>query len=219
VAVEDEESAVPVDPLRRGTLAHRLLERASFSAVGPDEAELDRLLEEDGYETADPAVAEVRGHVARFLATEFARGLEGATLRRELPFLFALPYDGGVLYLRGQIDLLLLAQDGVTVIDYKHARAGSADDYRFQLDAYALAVRRLYPQAPAVRTGLCFLKEADPTPTVSAVADAGRLEQELANLGQQLAEARATDTWEGRPLSTCHRIRCGFIYRCYPTER
>jgi ATP-dependent exoDNAse (exonuclease V) beta subunit len=214
-----DDGAVPLDPLRRGTLAHRLLERVVFAPDGPDMGELDRLLAADGYNPADPEVAEVRAHVARFLATSFARGLAGAPARRELPFLLAVPYDEGVLYLRGQIDLLLLSAEGVTVIDFKHARAGDLEDYRFQLDAYALAARRLYPQAPSVSTGLAFLKEADPTPAVACVANSGQFERELANLGRQLADARASESWESRPLSTCHRIRCGFIYRCYPTER
>jgi ATP-dependent exoDNAse (exonuclease V) beta subunit len=219
LTVDLDETGVPLDPLRRGTLAHRLLERVAFRVDGPDVAELDQLLTADGYYPADAEVAEVRAHVERFLATPFARGLAGAAVRRELPFLLAVPYDGGLLYLRGQVDLLLLDRDGVTVIDYKHARAGDPGDYQFQLGAYALAARRLYPQAPSVRTGLVFLKEHDPTPTVAIAADSGQFERELAKLGQGLADARANDSWEARPLSTCHRIRCGFIYRCYPTER
>jgi hypothetical protein len=123
------------------------------------------------------------------------------------------------LYLRGQMDLVLLGPDGITVIDYKHARVGDPDDYAFQLNAYALGARRLYPHAPAVRTGLSFLKEADPTPRVVAAPPSEPFERELAALGRDLAAARAADRWSMQSLSTCHRLRCGFIYRCYPTER
>jgi ATP-dependent helicase/nuclease subunit A len=215
----DADDVLPLDPLRRGTLAHRLLERAAFRRDGADEAALDRLLAADGYEAKDPLVAEVRTHVAAFLGTPFARELDGVAVRRELPFLLSVPYDGGVLYLRGQMDLVVLTADGVTVVDYKHARLGDPEDYRFQLDAYALAARRLYPAAPSVRTGLAFLKEADPSPAIAPAPPSAPFEEQLAALGRSLSAARAADDWSQRPLATCHRLRCGFIYRCYPTER
>ena len=219
ITVDVDDAPPPLDPLRRGTLAHRLLERAPFRQGGVDGAGLDRLLAADGYDTKDPQVAEVRAHAAAFLDTPFARALDGVAVRRELPFLLSVPYEGGVLYLRGQMDLVVLTADGVTVVDYKHARLGDPDDYRFQLDAYALAARRLYPAAPSVRTGLAFLKEADPSPQVATAPPSGPFEAELATLGRSLAAARAADDWEQRPLATCHRLRCGFIYRCYPAER
>jgi ATP-dependent exoDNAse (exonuclease V) beta subunit len=212
----DDDAPPPLDPLRRGTLAHRLLERAPFADA--DAGALDRLLAADGYDPKHPEVAEVRAHVAAFLGTDFARGLEGAAVRRELPFLLSVPFGDGVLYLRGQMDLVVLAADGITVIDYKHARARDVD-YRFQLDAYALAARRLYPHAPVVRTGLAFLKEPDPSPRVTDAPPSEPFERALATLGRDLAAARAAERWDMRPLATCHRLRCGFIYRCYPTER
>jgi len=220
VMVDVDDGLPPLDPLRRGTLAHRLLERTTFRREGADGAALDRLLAADGYETAkDPLVAEVRANVAGFLDTPFARALDGVAVRRELPFLLSVPYDGGVLYLRGQMDLVVLTPEGVTVVDYKHARLGDPDDYRFQLDAYALAARRLYPAAPSVRTGLAFLKEADATPQIAPAATSAPFERELAELGRSLAVARAADAWPQQQLATCHRLRCGFIYRCYPAER
>lgn len=222
VMVDVDDTLPPLDPLRRGTLAHRLLERARFRGDGAGDAaraELDRLLVADGYDAKDPLVAEVRAHVAAFLDTPFARALDGAAVRRELPFLLSVPYGGGVLYLRGQMDLVVLTADGVTVVDYKHARAGDPEDYRFQLDAYALAARRLYPAAPSVRTGLAFLKEADPSPEIAPAPPSAPFEAALAELGASLSASRAADQWATRPLATCHRLRCGFIYRCYPAER
>jgi ATP-dependent helicase/nuclease subunit A len=206
-----------LDPLRRGTLAHRLLERCDFARSGSD---LDQLLAHEGYSLAEPEVAEVRAHVAAFLSTDFARKLIGIPVRRELPFLVSVPLDGGgELYLRGQIDLLQFDHDGVTVIDYKHARRGEADDYRFQLQAYSLAARRLYPQAPTVRTGLVFLKEADPTPSLEVAGPSAPFEQELRDLGQRLSSARANESWSGLPIDTCRRLRCGYVYRCHPGDR
>ncbi|MDB4969148.1 MAG: UvrD/REP helicase [Myxococcales bacterium] len=219
VVVDVDDGAPPLDPLRRGTLAHKLLERMSFASDGADLAVLDQLLVSDGYDVRDAAVAEVRAHVAAFLGTRFARELAGVAVRRELPFLLSVPYSGGVLYLRGQMDLVVLTSDGVTVVDYKHARLGDPEDYRFQLEAYALAARRLYPAAPSVRTGLAFLKEADATPAIREAGSSVPFEAELAALGSSLAAARAADQWPQEALPICHRLRCGFIYRCYPDER
>ena len=89
--------------------------------------------------------ARPRGGVPRHA---FARGLDGVggAARAAVPLGGAL--GGGVLYLRGQMDLRVLSASGVTVVDYKHARRGEPDDYRFQLDAYALAARRLYRRRP-----------------------------------------------------------------------
>jgi ATP-dependent exoDNAse (exonuclease V) beta subunit len=209
-----------LDPLRRGTLAHRLLERAPFG----EEADLDALLRTEGYDPDEPAVAEVRSHVTRFLETAFARGLAGRALRRELPFLYAVPLpDGGHLYVKGQIDLVVLDPTGVTVIDYKHARAPSDndgdDDYRFQLEAYALAARRLYPRAPSVSAGLAFLKEADPSPRIALREAPAELDARLGRLGAELAAARAADEWRGLPLADCRALRCGYIYRCHGEAR
>jgi ATP-dependent helicase/nuclease subunit A len=202
-----------LDPLRRGTLAHRLLERCRFDQP----ADLDALLRADGYDPAEPAVSEVRGHVARFLETSFARGLSGRALRRELPFLLSIPFAADArLFVRGQIDLLILDPGGVTVLDYKHAREGDADDYRFQLEAYALAARRLYPSAPSVSVGLVFLKEADPSPILHVAPPTSQVEAQLAQLGSDLAHARASEEWPGRPVATCRAMRCGYVYRCHP---
>jgi ATP-dependent helicase/nuclease subunit A len=211
VVTDDE--APPLDPLRRGTLAHRLLERCRFEG----DADLDAILVADGYDPAEPAVAEVRQDVARFLATPFARALRGRPLRRELPFLLSVPFgDGAQLHVRGQIDLLVLDAGGITVLDYKHARRGDEADYRFQLQAYALAASRLYPSAPAISAGLVFLKEADPTPRVAPLSPDAGFSDGLARLAADLAAARAGDEWPGRPLDTCRAIRCGYVYRCHP---
>ena len=108
----------------------------------------------------------------------------------------------------------LLEPEAVTVVDYKHARAGDPDDYQFQLEAYALAVRRLYPQAPSVRVGLAFLKDPDPTPRM--IAPAPSAPSSAAGRARSLADARARESWDGRPLDFCQRLHCGYVYRCHP---
>jgi ATP-dependent exoDNAse (exonuclease V) beta subunit len=224
--------ALPVqgelDPLARGTLAHHLLEHVDLAAGGED---LDELLVAEGYDPGQPEVAEVRGHVRAFLATPFARGLTapGVEVWRELPFVLALPPDptaapgtGGVLRVRGQIDLLVREGELLTVVDYKHARAGQEEEYRLQLGAYALAARLLRP-AERVRVGLAFLREADPSPRWLEMAGAGgdatdELARALASLGTALRRQPA-GLWPGKDAATCHALRCGYLYHCHPTER
>jgi len=219
-----------LDPLARGTLAHHLLERADFAAGGGD---LDGLLLAAGYDPSTPEIAEVREHARGLLRTAFVREIAAAPetlVRRELPFVLpvrCIATNGSELSLRlrGQIDLLIAAGDEVTVVDYKHARRGADDDYRFQLDAYGLAATRLFPSARRVRVGLSFLREADPTPRFHAFAadDAHRFEASLATLGLALAaapsRARAGGEWEGRPVDTCRALGCGYLYRCHPSSR
>jgi ATP-dependent helicase/nuclease subunit A len=214
-----------LDPLRRGTLAHRLLEHADLAAGGAD---VDGLLDAEGYDTADPEVARVRDRVRAFLATPFVRGLVArrVEVRRELPFLVALPVGpaGGdlTLRLRGQIDLLLVEDGEATVVDYKLERDAGGDDYRLQLDAYCLAASLLHPDLRRVRAGLAFLRERDPSPGLADFdeAQATRFRAQLADLGPALASARARlpvdGQWEGRPVETCRAIRCGYLYRCHP---
>jgi hypothetical protein len=211
-----------LDPLARGTLAHHLLERADLGGGGAD---LDALLIAGGYDPATPEVADVRAHVRRFLATPFATRLAAAAasggVRRELPFLLTEPATHGApIHLRGQIDLLVVdpAGEEVTVVDYKHARAGSGDDYRFQLDAYALAARRLFPEAKRFVAGLAFLRDPDPQPRLveRSAADAARFASDLARLGGDLAGARAARAFDGRPVETCSELGCGYVSRCHP---
>ena len=157
------------------------------------------------------------------MTTPFYRSLSaGAPLEvhRELPFVLSQPADHGApLRLRGQIDLLCVdrAAGVVTIVDYKHSRAGAGADYRFQLDAYALAARRILPDMPRVRAGLAFLREGDPSPTL-VDHDAARCDDfaaDLGRLGAALWSSRATDQFQGQPEPVCRDLGCGFLRRCH----
>ena len=217
------------DRRARGTLAHRLLERADFARAGED---LDELLAAEGFAPDDPEVAEARSHVARFLATPFARALAGPDVRtrRELPFLLSLPViDGderGVrVRLRGQIDLVVDSGTALGVIDYKHARAPrDRDAHRLQLDAYALAARHLFVSRDELSMGLVYLREDDPAPRMVTVPRNGNLLDDrahaLAALGARLAREVATGDrlHAGLPEATCIAIGCGYRARCHPQQ-
>ncbi len=217
---DDPLAGVPADPLRAGTLAHRLLQRCTFGLdPDPARAELRALLGEEGYARGAPAVAEVEAHVLGFLATRFARGLTGRPVRRELPFALGLPSTAGARVLRGQIDLLVFSAEGIDVLDYKHARRGDLDAYRFQLDAYALAARALYPAAPRVRVGLSFLREADPSPVWLEVDPADRTAARLGALADALAGARLERARPGVERPRCEAIGCGYLGLCHGEAR
>jgi ATP-dependent exoDNAse (exonuclease V) beta subunit len=228
---DDDAAAMHVDPLRAGTLAHRLLERARFGLAGAEAtAALRGQLAAEGYAPDDPAVAEIEAHVLRFLLSDFARGLADRPLRRELPFALALGAgprrraspDGvaegsgeDARVLRGQIDLLVFSDDGVDVLDYKHARRGDLADHRFQLETYALAVATLYPRAPRVRVGLAFLREADPQPVWVEVDPIEAIAARLGETLDRFAAARVAGERPGIARPGCERLHCGYLSWCH----
>jgi ATP-dependent exoDNAse (exonuclease V) beta subunit len=218
--IEADEDGELGDPLRAGTLAHRLLEHCRFGLDRDTSREhLRALLRAEGYDPDEAPVQEIAAHVLGFLATPFARALAQKTVRRELPFVLALPSARGtVRLLRGQIDLLVFDEQGVEVVDYKHARRADPDDYRFQLEAYALAARTLYPRAPRVAVGLSWLRESDPTPIWVEPRDPAQGEARLGALADALADARLRGERPGIARPGCERIRCGYLAWCHREE-
>jgi ATP-dependent helicase/nuclease subunit A len=219
---DDEPPPLPgLDAAERGTLAHRLLERVDFAAAPAQrEADLGARLLVLGHDPSTPDVADVRRRVAAFLDTPFARGL-GARLpgavRREVPFAFAVgPAAGPRLLIKGQMDLVVADEDGLTILDYKLIRDAAPDAHRFQLLTYAAAARALWRPA-RLRVGLVLLGAADPGPRIEAVDDA-ELDDALARLGDlatALASARQHGSFDGRPIDRCRALRCGYVARCY----
>ncbi len=206
------------DPLRRGVLAHLLLERCTFGL--DDEAideELRRLLREEGYDENDSGPAEVASHVRAFLRGEFARSLGARAVRRELPFVLPLAGAvGSVRVLSGQLDLAVLDRDGVSVIDYKHAKRSDLAPYRFQLEAYALAVAGLYPRAPRHRVGLVFLRDEIPEPVWVDHEPLPILARRLADLMEQLAQAKLRNQRSPVARDLCRAMDCAYQPMCHP---
>jgi hypothetical protein len=139
-----------------------------------------------------------------------------------VPFLLRLDGDGvPAVYLDGAIDALLVGDREVRVIDYKYAlaRTGSAERYRFQLAAYALAALRAYPQA-TVRTALVFLRgdhrEVDLTPDASTLAKIAREAPRIAFEASQGEGGERRPAALGRDLARCRGEGCGFLGRCFP---
>ena len=129
-------------------------------------------------------------------------------------------YDGGVLYLRGQMDLVVLTPDG------RHRRRLQARARR-RSRRLSLSARRLRAGGAPALPGGAVGAHGPGVPQGGQIRRRRsrrrrrrrRSRRTLAELGRSLSAARAADEWAQRPLATCHRLRCGFIYRCYPAER
>ena len=220
------EASVPGDRRRRGTLAHKLLERTPLAQVGTAAlpGTLAGLLAEEGFDARSDEGQEVLRWVAGFWASKFGRRIaraEGARVHRELPFLLRLGPPGGLaLHVKGQIDLLFEDDDGsAVVVDCKASKKppGGLGAYAFQLDCYALAARHFVADGVAIHSGLSFLRERDPSPLLQP-ASQGALDafaQRLhAGAGELLALSPRSE-WPGRPLERCQTMGCGYQYRCH----
>jgi hypothetical protein len=141
-----------------------------------------------------------------------------------VPFLLRLDGAPGepACYLDGAIDALVLpARRGgaLLVADYKYAmaRPGSAERYRLQLLAYALAASRAHGGA-RVEARLQFLRGdfrvVDVTPSAAALAAFAREAPALA-AGVARGEGDRPPAVLGRDEARCSEEGCGFVSRCF----
>jgi ATP-dependent exoDNAse (exonuclease V) beta subunit len=224
---EDERGGDDADRATvRGTLAHALL--AEVDLLAPPLARralLAASASRRGHDPGSPGIRPILEDVERFLASPDGDRLSAAAqarrLRREVPFLLRL--DGSpATYLDGAIDALVLGKAGeVEVLDFKyaHLHPDSADRYRLQLHAYALAAARAFP-GERVRATLQFLRgharTVDVTPTLEEMARFAR-EAPTQALGAAIGEGRdLPPTTLGRSESLCRSEGCGFLRRCFP---
>ncbi|HET9552618.1 MAG TPA: PD-(D/E)XK nuclease family protein, partial [Anaeromyxobacteraceae bacterium] len=168
---------------------------------------------------------------ARFAGSPGGRALAEAAaagrLRREVPFLLRLDGAPGepACYLNGAIDALVLpARRGgpLLVVDYKYAvaRPGSAERYRLQLLAYALAAARAHGGA-RVEARLQFLRGdfrvVDVTPSEGDLAWLAAEAPRLA-AGAARGEGDRPPAALGRTEARCREEGCGFLARCFPVR-
>lgn len=206
-------------PTALGTLAHRLLELVPLRLEGEARrAELARLLELSG---EDPeAHGELLDAASAFLDSPLGRRMAQARrehLKRELPFILRLEGDRGAeVFVRGQIDALLLDQGAATVVDYKLSQARDPARYAAQLDAYALAASELTEGAVAVRSGIVFLRSKGAPFAEHQPAPAGEVRLRLLQAGEAIVSGRATGVWPKVDEPRCRELGCGFVRRCHP---
>ena len=153
-----------------GTACHRFLEWADLGRL----ASLDQVqtqvaaLLSAGRLTADEAARVPAADVAWFGTTAEGRFLahNASVIRREVPFVYALPLGGSDerTIVRGVIDCLLDLPQGLVLVDYKTDSIRDEDDfeerlagYRVQLQLYAEAARAAFAR-PVTRAVLVFLR-------------------------------------------------------------
>jgi ATP-dependent helicase/nuclease subunit A len=148
----------------RGTLTHALLEHLPALPQADRETAAREFIAMRGAElSASVRRSIVEETLAILNAPEFA-ALFGPQSRAEVPIvaLIANPKSKGLpLKLIGQIDRLVDLGDEILIVDYKTNRPppttveGVAPAYLFQLAAYSLALRKIYP-GRTVRTALLW---------------------------------------------------------------
>jgi ATP-dependent helicase/nuclease subunit A len=219
---DDEEA----DPRELGRAAHRVLERWQKPLFGqaPDLAEIAERLVAEGLERG--AADRLAPDLAKFIGGAYAAKLAspGVALHREEEVVLHLAGtdDATRLLLRGTVDAFAIDPEGGTidVLDYKLAKPrASLDPYRFQLDAYALALARRHPTL-TVRAGVVFLLGAevrwlDPTGRPYTPERLEAIERELSEVADRFGRARAEGRYDGVAEVRCRELRCGFITACH----
>ncbi|NQU75403.1 MAG: UvrD-helicase domain-containing protein [Planctomycetes bacterium] len=209
-------------PAAAGTIFHRCMELLDFDNPQPAAA-LVRLAVAAQQDDMDPAplTADLKQMLEKLRWHELWSMLTRAKRRlRELEFLTTI----GRLEIQGVIDLLVQTDAGRwCIIDYKSDRIRPADvtdhaqRYHLQMLIYAAAAGRLLkkdaaPSAEGIAATLYFLR-----PGLSYTFEAEALlprvaERRLADLADQLAEYRRTNTWPQRADHACRT--CPYATLC-----
>jgi hypothetical protein len=219
--------------LRRGSLAGQLLRQL---APGHDGAELEGLLMLAGIDPDEAPARELRAHLTRFITAARRRGsLLGGLLRGdedgarvERGVSYAVAVAGGALTLSGLLDAVHLRQEGggwtVTVLDYHYSLApGDAEQGEGPLHAQrrlllSRVAAALYPQATTLRTGLCFLREADAEPTLQTTDRAALVALDAALRAAAPATALTLQSALRLPVlpsATCTALSCEYQPLCH----
>ncbi len=157
---EDRDSEPPPSPemreaALRGTLLHALFERLPGVLATERHSLALRWLERAGVE--DKARREIAAAACSLIADPAFADLFGVDALAEAPIAATLP-DGRVV--AGTVDRLCVGTELVRVIDFKTGRGVPADlagvpaAHRAQMDAYAEALRVIFPGAGS--KPLCF---------------------------------------------------------------
>jgi hypothetical protein len=165
--------------LMRGSLAGQLLARVDPGAGGQD---LEALLLIVGLDPTEPRALELQTHLRRLLVGLTRRSSTlGAlltpaprtTVQRAVPYTLTVAQEA--VRLCGVLDLVHLVDSDagrvVTVIDYHYSSAPETEGPLHTQRRVLLAkvAAQLYPDATELRTGLCFLREADAEPILRTV--------------------------------------------------
>lgn len=164
----------------RGTIVHRALQRLGRGPISEIRDEVEAAVVESGLAGHDPEEIErIIAVLVRFTGSETWELVRtAAELRSEVPLV--APLAGAVI--EGQVDALLRDRaGGLHLIDYKTGRAqdaGTAAEHRFQVGAYAAALRQACGRLPA--TVVVHYLDADERVAVDPAAEADDATQQIA---------------------------------------
>ena len=150
----------PLTPAQKGTAVHQAMQYLDFSRVSSAEeirAQLEEMVQ-NAFLTVRQAEAVAPEKLFAVFAGPLGELIRGADrVIREFKFsvlVDASAYfpggEGEKLLLQGVTDCCLISGDGLTVVDFKTdrirpgAEAKAAEGYRPQLDAYSLALQRIF---------------------------------------------------------------------------
>jgi ATP-dependent exoDNAse (exonuclease V) beta subunit len=203
-----------------GEVVHRLLERMPLAWT--DDASANHSLQQLAKRLGLPWEEQIFHWLQRFWKSEAGRLFLKAgeqRLAREVPFSWAIPGEAAadwVLFLRGQMDVLIEREEGhYLIVDYKTGAAETPQAYALQLACYRDAVLRL-KNSTQVQTAVVFLREDSPglhyldEDKLSAYDTAF-----LRKVAADILEARASNVWPMRRLEECQAKRCQYIPFCY----
>jgi ATP-dependent helicase/nuclease subunit A len=152
----------------RGTLTHALLQYLPQIAPKARSKAAKTFLAERGRDLPARALTSIATEAISLLTDTTFAPVFGHGSQAEVPIVAIIPRPDGAgppLRIVGQIDRLALLEEGALIVDYKTNRApprtleAVAPVYLFQLAAYRLAVREIFPGKP-VRAALLWTQGA-----------------------------------------------------------
>lgn len=150
----------PVDPLTYGNAVHKAMQYIRFEGCTDEEsiaAEIKRLEQEGYLSTVECAMINAQA-ISAFFSTDLGKRLRLCrSVLREFKFSVLEDADvndpslsGEKVLLQGVVDCAMIEPDGITVIDFKTDRVDGqtvterSESYRFQVEAYASAMEKIY---------------------------------------------------------------------------
>ena len=172
----------------RGTLTHALLEHLPQIAPDARARAAQAYLAERGRGLPERTRANIAAEVLGLISNPSFAAVFAPDSRAEVPIVAVIPRpeeggSGPPLRIAGQIDRLAVTDDAVLIVDYKTNRSAPVNHsavaavYLYQLAAYRLAVRDIFP-GRAVRAALLW--------TESPL---------LMEIPEEILEAHAKDLW------------------------
>jgi hypothetical protein len=183
---------------------------------------LDRLLKQT------PRIRLLKSEHERALKEDLARFLRGPvwgrlasnpSLQREVPFVIALRNEGLEVFVRGQIDALIIEDNGPMLLDFKYAffDENHSANYTLPLETYSLTLMKSLGFR-TTETALVFLRERANGIISATVGHPEQIEKRLTGLAQAYQRKvflNDINAWQKIERGRCNTLKCGFRSYCW----